>query len=516
MAYRSSSARSALALGALLTAPAFEAEAQTMTYLVDRADDSTVGDCLVEVEADCPLRRAMILAAFDGVTSIVQVPDGLYQLDLSGPDEDASFTGDLDVYGTDSVTALPGARPIIEQTTLDRVIEVHELDDVATRVTLSGLTLRGGGVVGAGGGLYLLRTGPPLKIRGRAGSQARGADLPVLLLSNVVITANQATGAGGGLFITRPSDALGAVVLDGVTVQGNVTADGGGGAALIGGPVEIYASSFLDNVAEELGGGLALGSRNALLEDVRIHGNRVEGGSEPTGGGLLFAGDGVIRRSSIAWNRAGDGTALSARGGGIRFAAGTPAGNLFLDNVTVAHNQTEAIGAETGAQIAVDMHNLLDLDQVTISDSSGNGGLHVESLATVRFEGSAIDGGCDLEVLVDVVTQGYTLERPPAGSNTTCLLDSGKGDVVSTDLLLAPPAVYGGAAGVLTMPPGPTSPARLLVGSTHCLAEDGRGATRGSLFCTAGSHESGAAAVGGWIFADGFESGELGAWLADP
>lgn len=497
----------------LLCLIALAGNAQTLTYLVDRTDDSATGDCLDTVAQDCPLRRATILAAFDSTTSIVQVPDGVYLLDIAGADEDLSATGDLDLYATDSLVASPGARPIIEQTTSDRVIEAHELDNVATSITISGLTLRGGNVAGDGGGLHLLKTTGPIELRGAENAAPRGADLPVLTLMNLVITANHATGIGGGILVQRPSDSFGPVVLDNVTVQNNSSGNGGGGAALIGGPVEVFHSSFLDNQTDALGGGLALGSDNALLEDVRLHGNRVLGGAEARGGGLAFAGNATIRRSSIAWNRAGDGTPVNARGGGIYFQADVPPGSLFLDNVTVIGNRVDAASSELGAQVSVEAGNLLDLDQVTISDPFGSGGLHVESQATVRIEASIIDGGCDLEALVNVATQGYSVERPPLGTNTTCLLNPAVGDLVTAaDLDLAPAAVYGGPAGILTMPPLATSPARLLASSTHCLATDAREAARVLLFCDAGSHESSAVPTGQWIFADGFESGDTGAW----
>ena len=501
-------------IGCVLSVPAV---AQTK-FLVDRTDDGNVGDCLDAVPNDCSLRRATILALLDLTPNVIEVPEGLYTLTIAGDDEDYSATGDLDLWGGDSLVAAPGAQPIIEQQAADRVIEVHDDDMLPAAVSIVGFVIRGGDVTGDGGGITL-RAIPDVVIELRssltsaastAAASGRGR-LPVLYLQDLEITGNEASGLGGGLTIWTPSSDAQEVEVHGVEVHDNL-AKRGGGAVLLGGPYLVESSDFHRNEAHEFGGGLILGSSDATVRDVRIHGNRAAGHSDPFGGGLVAGGLVLIERSSIAWNHVGDGAASTASGGGLSVQPDEGNSSVFLRNTTVASNSLEATGAVTGPQIEVTSDTLLDLQQTTVHDATTTA-IHVANTATLRVEASVLDGGCVLEPGGLSITQGYTVERPAAGTSSSCGLSPPSfGDQVVADVLLAAPAVNGGPHGILTMAPRPGSPVGLLVASGSCLAEDARTAPRTLLFCDAGAHESSGTAPGPWIFADGFESGNLSAW----
>ena len=479
--------------------------------LVDRTDDGVTGNCADAVPNDCPLRRAAMLAALDPGINVIQVPDGMFTLTIPGDGEDLSATGDLDLYGRDSLVALPGARPTIEQQTADRVL--HVPDDVSTSpaVSIVGFVIRGGDVAGDGGGILFESLPSPSRGFGHPAADAvasRGG-LPGLLLQDLEITGNRASRHGGGVTALAASSDDPAVEVVDVVVRGNRAGLSSGGAFLLGRDVLVERSDFMGNEARTSGGGLSL-SAIAMLRDIRIHENLVAGSLDPYGGGLVTYGPVVMERSSIVWNHVGDAAALSATGGGLSTVGGS-ATSVDLRNVTVAANTVQSPSRRAAPQIDVGVLTGLDLHQVTVSDTVETA---IRVLGVLSVEASILDGGCSLQPGGSVISSGYSVERPIAGLTTTCALLPAVADIVVGDLELAPPAVFGGPHGVVTMAPSMSSPVALHASSTSCLSEDAHTAPRSLLFCDAGAHESSASAPGPWIFADGFESGNTAAWSA--
>lgn len=501
---------STLSLAMLLVVLAGGQLAGQTNLLVDRTDDGVTGNCDDGVPDDCPLRRAVMLAALDPGANVIQVPEGLFALTIPGDGEDLSATGDLDLYGRDSLVALPGARPIIEQLTGDRVLHVPEDGSTSPTVSIVGFVIRGGDVAGDGGGiLFESLPSPVLNLGHSAEDAARGGGPPGLLLQDLEITDNRASGNGGGVTVLAAGANKPAVEVLDVVVRGNTAGLAAGGAFLLGHDVLVERSDFMANEARTSAGGLAL-SAIARLRDIRIHDNLVAGSLDPHGGGLVAYGEIVLERSSIVWNHVGDQAALSATGGGLSTVGGAET-SVDLRNVTVAANSVHSSFRGAAPQIDVGSLTALDLYQVTVHDAVDAA---IQVLGALRVEASIVDGGCTLQPGGSVISGGYSVERPAAGVASTCALAPGLADLVVSDVELAPPAVLGGPHGVLTMAPSMTSPARLHVSSTACLIEDARTAPRALLFCDAGAHESSASAPGPWIFADGFESGNSAAWSA--
>jgi hypothetical protein len=185
-----------------------------------------------------------------------------------------------------------------------------------------------------------------------------------------------------------------------------------------------------------------------------------------------------------------------------------------LTNVTIHQSETRG-NAQRGAAIYVESSQL-ELVHATITESWTNG-QHALFVATgilpaiLDLEATLLDGGCDTFNSPTLTSSGYNVEVPPGGSTTTtCNL--GAMDQVGVPLRLRPLAVYGGPSGVPTRMPLVGDPGLDRVPSAACSAFDARTAPRSGTTCDGGAHELGAPAPGPWIFADGFESGDVGAW----
>jgi hypothetical protein len=502
-----------LAICALLAvaAPSFPAQ-----VTVDRFDDPALspGAFCTETPGDCSLRQAMELANLPGEMTIL-LPPGTYQLTLPGADEDANQTGDLDYSAASAlaIIATSGLPTVIQQTGSDRILDLHE---GAGSVMLSAVTLTGGDVSAGGGGA----------IRSMAA---------LLTLHDVVLVDNQAKGVGGCLLIQKAQLLQVAFHGQGLTFQWCGALLGGalGIVQPLGssGAVVIVGSRFVGNAAQIGGGAIAarFGPGSLLIEDSSFIGNRVLPLDGANGGGGAIYGAGLhltVRRSAFLDHRAGQPAANAVVGGTLLLEEQTyvaippndppppTPSTVRLENVTISRSATSGF-AQRGAGIAL-QDSAVELAHVTLTESRTLGGHAIfagapASPTSLTLKASAIDGGCQTFGSPSLSSLGYNVEVPadasPAG---TCGL--GAQDVVTGDLRVGVPAVYGGGFGVATQPPLPGSALLGLVPAADCLGEDARGAARTLASCDAGAHEIAGTPPGPWIFADGFESGSSAAW----
>lgn len=144
------------------------------------ADDLTVN-------GNCTLREALQAANTDEAvdacpagsdTDTISLPAGTFTLTLSGAEEDANATGDLDVTASVIIEGASAATSIVNANGLDRVFDVYS----PAQVTFRRLTLRGGdpGFGYAGGGVFV-------------GSGA------VVTVTESIVRDNTADAEGGGL-----------------------------------------------------------------------------------------------------------------------------------------------------------------------------------------------------------------------------------------------------------------------------------------------------------------------------
>ena len=296
---------------------------------------------------------------------------------------------------------------------------------------------------------------------------------PSVSISGVTLTGGIAPAmdspVGGGL----RAEQLDTLDLEDVAVTGN-SANQGGGLWLSGGVVSLVSCNVSDNTA------LDLGVTNRY-------------------GDGLYAGtvDLEIRASSVTGNQG------AHPASGAIHAHGCP--SVAVVNSTVAGNTSGGVRS----------HNSdVEVIQSTIVDNGGNGvafssydGTNTLLLATSIFAGNGVFS-CSISSGV------YTHEGNIDGGDS-CSFDTGAGELVNTDPMLDPTAASCGST--VCFEPLPGSPAIDLLPITepHIEWQDQRGTRRPLDGDWDGDERYDAGAVEArYLFADGFESGDDGAWSA--
>ena len=227
--------------------------------------DKTV-DTLELGDSGCSLRNAFISADSDmqqgeceiGIgDDVIRMVAGTYRLDRLGAGESQGFIGDLDMLDEASITiepVSPSAKVVIDGTGADRIFD-HAASD------LGALTLR-----------------------------------------NVELTnGNPGVAADGGLI----RNGNGLVRLEGVTLSGGASGNGGAVQVLGSGRLEAVNSTFFGNRAQGDGGAIANDSGTTVdLRSVTIAGNEadVDGNGTGDGGGVMLKGNAAMTNSILANN----------------------------------------------------------------------------------------------------------------------------------------------------------------------------------------------------------------------
>jgi CSLREA domain-containing protein len=360
--------------------------ARGTTIPVDATADS------LAVDGNCTLREAIIAANTDTAVDacpagsgadVVVVPAGTYTLTLTGADEDAAASGDLDITGDLELSGAGAAVTIIDGNFTDRVLDVDP-GGAGLTVRVSGVTLQHGGpaVIGAfdaGAGVRSRATltladcvvrennvvvGPPTPVpMGRGGGIASDGSLRV---ERCVIRDNRIEAYGASQFQPFASASGGGI-------------DGGSG------PVVVVDSTIATNEAGAIwgstnGGGIA--GLDVTLIGSTVNTNDASGGNPVAGGGLSVQ-NATIRNSTVSGN---DGGGITVKGGTVTLSNATVAGNgrgieaggavtLVLRNTIVAGNLLEdCAGSPFGSFVTVgDAYNL-DSDRTCMlsgTDQSG-------------------------------------------------------------------------------------------------------------------------------------------------
>ncbi len=297
-----------LAGGFATLAPA----AQGAVFAVTKSSDTLDGVC----DADCSLREAVVAANARKGRDVVVLPPGVYRLTRAGAGEDQAATGDLDVRQPLTVIGAGADKSFLDGGGLDRVF-----DGFVVNLELLALTVQGGRVNGAGGGI---------RSTGELG------------VYRALVRGNQALGEN----------------------------EGGGGIWVYGGLV-MHESTVADNVAEGFGGGGLLTYGDVLLNNSTLSGNRALSGDDPPnpygfeglGGALLtggFGGDVIISNTTITGNAAIWGGGLYSFSGEDYPSSfpGLPPG-IGLRNSLVAGNTASTAGPDCIGAFTSDGYNLI-------------------------------------------------------------------------------------------------------------------------------------------------------------
>lgn len=485
-----------IAPAALVSLIGFPSKALAVNFQVDSvldARDANLADGLcASAQGSCSLRAAIEQAnALEG-NDVIQLPNGEYLLTLTGPNEDGSVSGDLDISSTLSILSNDAAATRVVGSG-DRVLDV-QLGAIAaiTRVTVTG-----GGGVAAGGGIRnagtLVLTGCEVIGNGgdgRAVTNGGGIfNLGVLTLAGGAVVANQVQSsspipvAGAGIYSTTGM-LLTAVRVDNNNALGN-NAVGGGIQALAPGVVQIAGGSVIGNRAT-LGAGIHVAGA-----EVNVNGASIAANSATRSG----AGARVLSGALVLTNTTFSGNNANEDGGGVALNGGSLSGY----NVTFANNLADADLNGSGggggiAQTGAATAQLFNSIVASNLDASPTGTLAADCIGTLASGGFNLIGttmGCNF---VALGTDQVNLNAGLAA------LASNNGATPTHALLVNSPALDAG------------DPAGCLDSTMQALLTDQRGLPRnrdgngdGTARCDSGAYELQPESIAP-IFTNGFES----------
>lgn len=315
---------------ALLTAPIPVAYAATLTVNTTADELNTDGDCsLREAIRAANLDLRVDACAAGSGTDTIKLPAGIYALSLSGQDEDATATGDLDITRNLKVIGAGETNTIIDGNGLDRVFD--NFSDATT--TISKVTIQNGNIgFACGAGLHNRGklTVQYSTIRNNSSSCGGGIfneEPGTLSLIQSTVKDNTGSITGGGIY-NKAGGGFGAgkLTLTESTVSGNNGGLGGGGIADLG-STTLILSTISGNHALDGGGIYSSNSGQLVLTNVTISGNT----ANRSGGGILGAP--ILNNVTISYNIADSDNDGVGDGGGIY--SGSPTN---IKNTILAHN----------------------------------------------------------------------------------------------------------------------------------------------------------------------------------
>lgn len=368
-------------------------------------------------DGDCSLREAVRAAIFNAAKdacpagesnatdTIILQGGAVYSLTIPGT-ENASSSGDLDILNGAAATdlvlkAVGGGRAIISQDAFpdDRVIDVMpgavvELDDIEIRGGAAPAGANGGGLnAGAGSSVTLKRCA----FRDNSAADAGGA---VALLSGATLSvedsvfeSNVAGSSGGALSISPTASAT----VAGSLFVANDASGADGGAIVNDGTLTTTSSTFVDNRAHDLGGGVA--SRTAVAGKTSITASCFIGNE-----GAVDNAQSAVQTATGNWWGATDGPSGVASGSGdavgadvtvTGFLTAPPAGCLPLE--LVANGNMESNDVDLDLPDRWRTRHLVTPDEGLFCTTDGcaveiDGGVErTQLLQTILLAGSAGD-----------------------------------------------------------------------------------------------------------------------------
>lgn len=235
-----------------------------------------------------------------GQADAIILPPGEYGLTIVGSNEDAAFTGDLDITSEMGLLGSDAKKTVINAVGLDGTDRVFQIVNQVA-VSISGVTIRGGDTNNNGGGL--------LNTNGE------------LTISDSIISNNLARGLGGGIANSGDLTVIRSTLTDNAAIGGEVIGNESGLAPIAnpvaqvpaqgGGIYNIGQLTLTDSLlylnSAFNGGGLANEKGSAALTNVTIAGNTANN----VGGGIYDSGTAQLINVTLVSNAAGE------AGGGI-------------------------------------------------------------------------------------------------------------------------------------------------------------------------------------------------------
>lgn len=273
--------------------------AYSVTSTLDSVDANPGDGVAADVDGNATLRAAVIDANALAGTDTITLGSGVFTLTLSGLNENAAATGDLDVTGDLVIEGAGADQTFLDAALLDRYFHVQP----GSSLTLRNLTIRNGREVNGGA----------IENDG------------TLVLENVDLTGNAAVMRGGAIY-----NLAGNVTLQSVHVTGNQALGSGdaigGGLVSTGGSVTIVDSQFSNNAAAMEGG--AINSRTTTLQ---VTNTAFSNNSANSGGAIrLFSGTASLTNNTFSGDHATtSGGAISSGSCTLTITGGSFTGNYL-------------------------------------------------------------------------------------------------------------------------------------------------------------------------------------------
>jgi len=315
------------------------ANANAAVFQVTKTDDTNDGVC----DSDCSLREAVIEANITEGLDTIELPAGIYNLNIIGIGEDNSETGDLDIAEDLIIIGEGRELSIINGLGKDRVFQVKQLGEFEPTIslTINNITIRNGFTAE----LYSTGAGVLFESNG------------TLSIENSMLTKNHSTFYGGALEVRSFSSSFlipetilnvsNSIITDNCATSG-VAIDGDGHWNITDSTISHNGGWFVpeqgqafDCQVNEAGGGMYLNRVNATIRNTSIIGNKAIGG----GGIYIYCCSIEITNTTIAQN-----STYLYNGGGLENY-----GDLKIVNSTIVHNTSNgyAGGINSGQPVSV-------------------------------------------------------------------------------------------------------------------------------------------------------------------
>ena len=197
-------------LGGLTLGLRWAVAAPTDTITVNTTTDE------VNSDGDCSLREAVQSANTDTAVDACTQGNGAdtisllaatYVLTITGTNEDAAATGDLDLTADVTIDGAGAGSTMVDGNAIDRVFHIA----AGINVTLQNLTISGGSPPGSNGGGGILNNGSTLHVlnaiisdnTASTGAGLQNINASVTFITNTVINNNDSTGGGRRSGVTK-------------------------------------------------------------------------------------------------------------------------------------------------------------------------------------------------------------------------------------------------------------------------------------------------------------------------
>ena len=503
----------------LIAACVVPASAGAVTIAPDVFNDelNADGDCSLREAVQATNTNATVSGCVhdgDTVEDTIQLDNGAYVLDISGPGELSNLTGDLNLDPGSGTAGLLIEGEGVGVTTIDTDDSPAWDDRVINRgggsglLTMSDLTVTGGNSAASSGGgirnvagdLFLTRVRVTGNTGGDGGGLLAGGDSVEIL--ETTFDENTATGlsGGGGIMAAAPMEVDRSAIVDNTSTH-PTTAQGGGIRA--GAALEIVDSAIIDNhvidpgaVNVPRGGGINLAGASAEISGTAIVGNDVTGGAVRRGGGVASSGDVTIVNSTFSGNEAlgagGDGGGFHNDADATIFhttfgpnPTGNSAGTAILHNGTslaIVGSVVEGTGTGTSClgSLTSGGHNVFtdtscgtpstgdetDADPMlgSLADLGGTDAgapgftqprlAHAPAAASTVVDHVPV-ADCDGEAAAPLTLDQLANTRPKDGDDPDTVADCEAGAIEISATPVTPPATGGGGGGTTTPTPTP-------------------------------------------------------------